>query len=65
MTESDKRTKAWIGDASLARFAREWVLKQKDISNKERAEVFNQITANQDLASLGTPTSMEAEIGVN
>ena len=64
MTEEDKRTKAWIGDAVLALFAREWILKQKDISTKERAEVFIQITSNQFLAFLGEPTSMEAEIGV-
>ena len=63
MTEEDKRTKAWIGDAVLALFAREWILKQTDISTKERAEVFIQITSNQFLASLGEPTSMEAEIG--
>ena len=64
MTEEDKRTKAWVGDAVLALFAREWILKQKDISNKERANVFIQITSNQFLSSLGEPTSMEAEIGV-
>ena len=64
MTEEDKRTKAWIGDAVLALFAREWILKQTDISTKERAEVFIQITSNQFLASLAEPTSMEAEIGV-
>jgi len=63
MTEEGKRTKAWIGDAVLALFAREWILKQKDISTKERAEVFIQITSNQFLASLGEPTTMEAEIG--
>ena len=64
MTEENTRTKAWIGDAVLALFAREWILKQKDISNKERADVFIQITSNQFLASLGEPTSIEAEIGV-
>ena len=53
MTEEDKRTKAWIGDAVLALFAREWILKQENISNKERAEVFIQITSNQFLASIG------------
>ena len=45
MTEEGKRTKAWIGDAVLALFAREWILKQTDISTKERAEVFIQINA--------------------
>ncbi|MGZ0656967.1 hypothetical protein ACWPKO_04975 [Coraliomargarita sp. W4R53] len=64
MTEQDKRTKAWIGDAVLALFAREWILKQTDISVKQRAEVFIQMTSNRFLASLGEPTAMEAEIGV-
>jgi dsRNA-specific ribonuclease len=62
--EGDKRTKAWIGDAVLALFAREWILKQTDISVKQRAEVFIQMTSNQFLAALGEPTAMEAEIGI-
>ena len=64
MTEEEKRSKAWIGDAVLALFAREWILKQKDIAAKERAEVFIQMTSNRFLSSLGEPTAMEAEIGV-
>ncbi len=64
MLEENKRTKAWIGDAVLALFAREWILKQSDIAVKDRAEVFIQMTSNQFLASLGEPTAMEAEIGV-
>lgn len=64
MIEEVKRSKAWIGDAVLALYAREWILKQTDIPVKERAEVFIQMTSNQFLASLGEPTAMEAEIGV-
>lgn len=64
MQEETKRAKAWIGDAILALYAREWILKQKDIPAKERADVFIQMTSNQFLASLGEPTAMEAEIGV-
>ncbi|MDQ8195563.1 hypothetical protein QEH59_14110 [Coraliomargarita sp. SDUM461004] len=64
MIEEQKRSKAWIGDAVLALFAREWILKQSDISAKERANVFIQMTSNQFLSSLGEPTAMEAEIGV-
>lgn len=64
MSEEGKRTKAWIGDAVLALFAREWILKQKDIPAKSRADVFIQMTSNQFLTSLGEPTLMEAEIGV-
>lgn len=64
MTEEDKRTKAWIGDAVLALYAREWILQQKSISAKERAEVFIQMTSNRFLSALGEPTAMEAEIGL-
>jgi len=64
MNEEDKRTKAWIGDAVLALYAREWILKQADIAVKDRAEVFKRMTSNHFLASLGEPTAMETEIGV-
>jgi dsRNA-specific ribonuclease len=64
MNEDEKRTKAWIGDAVLALFAREWILKQKEISVRERSEVFVQMTSNHFLSALGEPTAMEAEIGV-
>ena len=62
MNEDEKRTKAWICDAVLALFAREWILKQKEIPAQERSEVFVQMTSNQFLSSLGEPTAMEAEI---
>ena len=64
MNEDEKRTKAWIGDAVLALFAREWILKQAQIPAQERAEVFVHMTSNQFLSALGEPTAMEAEIGV-
>lgn len=64
MPANEKRTQAWIGDAVLALFAREWILKQTDIPKAKRAEVFIQMTSNQFLSALGEPTAMEAEIGV-
>ena len=64
MDEELKRTQAWIGDAVLALYARKWILQQKDISTKERAEVFIQMTSNHFLSAVGEPTAMEAEIGV-
>ena len=64
MEEAEKRTKAWIGDAVLALYSREWILKQSDIATSERAESFISMTSNRFLACLGEPTSMEAEIGV-
>lgn len=64
MTEEEKRTKAWVGDAVLALYAREWILKQSVITPNKRAEVFIQMTSNKFLSALGEPTAMEAEIGV-
>ncbi|MGB0413319.1 MAG: hypothetical protein ACPGJU_02635 [Coraliomargarita sp.] len=64
MTKDVKRTQAWIGDAVLALFAREWILKQPDISSSQRADTFVQMTSNKFLSALGEPTAMEAEIGI-
>lgn len=64
MNEDEKRTQAWVGDAVLALYAREWILQQSGISASQRAEVFVRMTSNKFLASLGEPTAMEAEIGV-
>jgi dsRNA-specific ribonuclease len=63
MKETEKRSKAWIGDAVLALFAREWILKQSDILPGERVEVFTGMTSNRFLACLGEPTGEEAKIG--
>ena len=63
-SEDDKRAQAWVGDAVLALYAREWILKQKDIAAKDRANVFIKMTSNKFLSALGEPTAMEAEIGV-
>ena len=63
MDETEKRSKAWIGDAVLALFAREWILKQSDIGPGERIEVFKGMTSNRFLACLGEPTGEEAKIG--
>lgn len=58
------KEKAWIGDAVLALFARQWILEQTDVVVTERAETFKAMTSNQFLSALGQPTLMEAEIGV-
>lgn len=63
MEGSVKRDKAWIGDAVLALYARQWIL-DRNIPAKNRAKVFIEMTSNQFLASLGEPTAMEAEIGI-
>ncbi|NQY31742.1 MAG: hypothetical protein HRT56_01060 [Coraliomargarita sp.] len=64
MTEDEKRTQAWIGDAVLALFARKWILNQPEIKPKQRAELFIRMTSNKFLSAVGEPTAMEAEIGV-
>lgn len=60
---TQQRTQAWIGDAVLALYAREWILKQPDISSAARSDAFTHLTANQFLASFGDPTAVEASIG--
>jgi len=64
MDETEKRSKAWIGDAILALFAREWILRQADVEAGDRIHVFTQMTSNQFLACIAEPTLVEARIGV-
>jgi dsRNA-specific ribonuclease len=64
MTEDEKRTQAWIGDAVLALFAREWILHAPQIKAEERHDAFIRMTSNKFLSAIGEPTAMEAEIGV-
>ena len=63
MDEMEKRTKAWVGDAVLALFAREWIPDQNVIERSNRVEVFTALTSNQFLACIGEPTLVEARIG--
>ncbi len=63
VTEDEKRNQAWIGDAVLALFAREWILKAPQIKKEDRADAFIRMTSNHFLSSAGQPTAMEAEIG--
>lgn len=64
MDEQDKKTKAWVGDAVLALWAREWILRQRDIPVADRAQVFKAMTCNQFLSVFGQPTQVEADIGI-
>ncbi|HKK19010.1 MAG TPA: ribonuclease III domain-containing protein [Opitutales bacterium] len=64
MTEDEKRTQAWIGDAVLALFAREWILHAPQIKTEDRHDAFIRMTSNKFLSAIGEPTAMEAEIGV-
>lgn len=54
------REEAWVGDAVLGLFAREWILRTKGCMD---AEMFTRMTSNHFLASIGNPTGIEAAIG--
>ena len=54
------KEQAWIGDAVLSLYAREWILKKE---KKMDAEIFSRMTSNHFLNSLGNPTKIEAGIG--
>ncbi|MBK1878169.1 ribonuclease III domain-containing protein [Pelagicoccus mobilis] len=64
MDELEKKTKAWVGDAVLALYAREWILRQTDIPVADRATVFKAMTSNLFLSAMGQPTQVEADIGI-
>ena len=61
--EAAIREAAWLGDAVLALFARQWLLNRADIPARSRSEAFEQLTGNQFLSALGRPTEVEARIG--
>lgn len=54
------RNDAWIGDAVLSLFAREWILRDQERMDGDRLAAF---TSNQFLSAFGNPTAVEAEIG--
>lgn len=64
MDEIEKKNKAWVGDAVLALWARDWILRQNDVAAADRAAVFKSMTSNQFLSALGQPTQVEADIGI-
>jgi 23S rRNA maturation mini-RNase III len=54
------REAAWIGDAVLALFARQFVLRER---NAMDGEWFTRLTSNDFLSAFGNPTRVEASIG--
>lgn len=54
------REAAWIGDAVLALFAREFVLRERKAMD---GEWFTRLTSNDFLSAFGNPTRVEASIG--
>lgn len=55
-----EREAAWIGDAVLALFAREFVLRERGCMD---GVWFTHLTSNDFLSAFGNPTSVEAKIG--
>ncbi len=55
-----EREAAWIGDAVLALFAREFVLRERGCMD---GIWFTHLTSNDFLSAFGNPTSVEARIG--
>src|SRR6201989_1171460 len=58
------REEAWIGDAVLALFLRDWLLHQTgETPLAQRTALFELFASNQFLSTFGEPTRVEAEIG--
>ena len=55
-----EREEAWVGDAVLALFARQYVLRER---NSMDGEWFTRLTSNDFLSAFGNPTRVEASIG--
>ena len=54
-----EREAAWIGDAVLALFARQFVLRERKALD---GEWFTRLTSNDFLSAFGNPTRVEASI---
>jgi dsRNA-specific ribonuclease len=55
-----EREAAWVGDAVLALFARQFVLGERGVMD---GEWFTRLTSNDFLSAFGNPTRVEASIG--
>ncbi len=55
-----EREEAWIGDAVLGLFARQWILRN---TGRMDAELFTAMTSNQFLSTINNPTRLESHIG--
>ena len=55
-----EREAAWVGDAVLALFARQFVLQERKAMD---GEWFTRLTSNDFLSAFGNPTRVEASIG--
>lgn len=64
MDSRELKDLAWVGDAVLALYAREWLLEQPRHPLFSRQELFLRLTKNDFLLAIGEPTKVEAEIGI-
>ena len=55
-----EREEAWVGDAVLALYARQYVLRERGSMD---GESFTRLTSNDFLSAFGNPTRVEASIG--
>lgn len=55
-----EREEAWVGDAVLSLYVREWILREEGFLD---GEMFTRFTSNDFLRIAGNPTGVEAEIG--
>ncbi|HJM63802.1 MAG: hypothetical protein CMN05_04535 [Roseibacillus sp.] len=55
-----EREEAWVGDAVLSLFVREWILKEDGVLDGDK---FIRFTSNDFLRATGNPTRVEAGIG--
>ena len=55
-----ERELAWVGDAVLALYARQFVLRERHSMD---GEWFTRLTSNDFLSAFGNPTRVEASIG--
>jgi 23S rRNA maturation mini-RNase III len=56
----EEREAAWVGDAVLALYARQYVLRERKSMD---GEWFTRMTSNDFLSAFGNPTRVEASIG--
>ena len=56
----EEREAAWVGDAVLALYARQFVLRERSAMD---GEWFTRMTSNDFLSAFGNPTRIEASIG--
>lgn len=57
---TQERAEAWVGDAVLALFVRQWILAE---TGKIDGQAFIRFTTNDFLRAFGNPTAVEARIG--